>query len=107
MAIGCKNLTSFKRPVRNSKYLVMLFAMSNSPSAFQRAITKALFPISGCEICVYLDNIILGTHTIECNIYLLERKFPYMLKNNLSVQSAKWDFYKEKGKFLGHVNNQG
>ena len=81
----------------------MSFGMTNAPFYFQRAMTKALKPLLGKGVLVYLDDIIIHTKNLEENMNLLKQVLDLLKQHNFKVEIDKCDFLKKKVHDLGHI----
>jgi Reverse transcriptase (RNA-dependent DNA polymerase) len=99
---GSKYITDFRTPLGNNEYLVLPFGLTNALSGFRRMIDSLLLPILGREVSVYLDDILMKTHTIARQTEVLREVFQLLIKKNLFGQETKCVFYKTKTFFSEH-----
>lgn len=66
--------TSFVVPQGQYEFLRLPFGLKNGPAIFQRFITRIFKDfISKNEIRIYMDDIVVGTKTVDEHLNLLKR----------------------------------
>ena len=95
--------TAFSCRYGTFEYLVMPFGLMNAPSTFQRLINQVFFDLLDSCVVVYLDGILVFSHTKEDNKQDLNAVFKRLQKAQLYVKESKCALYFEKVDFLGHV----
>jgi len=84
--------------------LVMFFGMTNSPATFQ-IIMNDIFRdlIAEGIMVVYLDDILIFTRTEEKHMKTIRRVLQVLQENKLFLCLEKYEFCKERIKYLGLV----
>ena len=83
----------------------MPLGIAVAPGTFQEIMTRVLQPISK-GTSVYLDDILIATHTEEEHYQILERVLQRIEEAGLRVKPAKCKLLCDEVKFLGHVVNK-
>lgn len=76
------------------------FGVSVAPGLFQRTLDTLLAGLP--QVAAYLDGILVASKTSEEHHEVLNEVFNRILKNQLCVQCAKCQFFKESLEYLGH-----
>ena len=77
--------------------------LTGSPPTFQCLVEKVLVGLTW-KICVpYLDDIIIFSSTPEEHLERLLLVFQRFRAHNLKINPDKWDFFRMKLQFLGHI----
>ena len=85
------------------EFKVMPFGVATAPAAFQRLIQSILHPVLGKGVCVYIDDIVIYTKTLEEHRQLLLTVLRLLKKAGLRVKPSKCKFFQHKMTVLGHV----
>jgi len=102
-----KDKTAFLSRRGSFRFTSMPFGLCNAPSTFQRLMDSTLVGLN-YEIClVYLDDIILFSHTVEEHLIRLCILFDRLRKANLKLKPSKCHLLQKEVKFLGHVISAG
>lgn len=91
----------------NQSYVcnVMPFGMKNAPATFQRLMNNIILGIPGCV--VYIDDILLFSHSWEDHVIQLSMLFSRLSEANLVINLGKSEFVKSHALYLGYVVGQG
>ena len=90
------------------EFNVMPFRLCNAPATFQRMMDEVLADLDLKAGQDYIDDIIIGSETIEEHIAELEKLFQKLREVNLKVKLNKCLFARKKLAFLGHeISEQG
>lgn len=84
------------------EFTVMPFGMSNAPATFQRAMNAALAGLTWKLCLVYLDDIIVFSHTLDEHLDALRQVFDRLRAARLFASPKKCVFAVQKIKYLGH-----
>lgn len=95
--------TAFSTPTHHLEFLRLPFGLKNSPSTFQRMMDNVLRGIANEYACVYLDDIIVFSTSLEEHLTRLEEVFKRLKRANLKVQLDKTEFLRKEISYLGHV----
>ena len=82
------------------------FGLKNAGSAFIRALKNALADGSVTlrkALKNYIDDLLIGTETIEEHILLLQELFELLNKYNFTINFHKCEFFKLEVSFLGFI----
>ena len=86
----------------------MPFGLCNAPAVFQRTMDKVLSGLIGRFVCVYLDDIIVFSDSMEEHEYHLQCVFDRLRKAGLKLKPTKCAFGLPEVKVLGYImNSQG
>ena len=91
------------------EFCIMPFGLTNAPSVFQRVMQQVLSglnPADGKEFVeVYIDDVLIFSHTIEEHIDHLRKVFERLKKANLKLKPAKCHFLQQSidHEYLGHI----
>ena len=81
----------------------MPFGLHSAPATFQRALDSVITPELEPHAFAYLDDIIVPSPTLEEHIRMLRDVLRRLRADNLRINPAKCDFFKQEVKYLGHV----
>ena len=81
----------------------MPFGLCNAPGVFQRLMNKVLAPYIGRSTMVYLDDIVIYSHTEEEHDQHLREVFEALRAYGLKVKPSKCQFRIPELKLLGHI----
>lgn len=95
--------TAFSTPNYHLEFRRLPFGLKNSPSTFQRMMDNVLRGISNEFCCVYLDDIIIFSTSLQEHLQRLEAVFKRLRKANLKIQLDKTEFLRSEISYLGHV----
>src|ERR1044071_3973262 len=85
------------------EFKVMPFGLCNAPATFQRIINKILGTSIEKYVMVYLDDVIIYSHTFEEHLKHLEEVLNRIHEANLRLKAEKCYFGANELQFLGHV----
>ena len=85
------------------QYNVMPFGLCNAPATFQRVIEQALSGLQWHITVLYLDDIIVYSHTFVEHLKNLKTVFDRLDSANLKLKAKKSKFFRKEVTFLGHV----
>jgi len=95
--------TAFTIPGRGLlQFRVMPFGLHFAPATFQRLLDSVMGPELEPHVLVYLDDIIVVSHTFEEHLAHLE-VFRRLRQARLRLNIAKCHFCRDRLKYLGHI----
>ena len=97
--------TAFRTRYGHYEYLVMPFGLANAPATFQAYINKALAGLLDTICVVYLDDILIYTHSedIEEHWRAVRAVLARLRSNDLYAKLSKCSFAEKKVHFLGFI----
>lgn len=93
--------TAFVTPDGHYEYLRMPFGLSNAPAVFQRAICKALGDLKDKDALVYLDDILIPSHSVLDGLNKLDRVLNALTTAGFSLNIKKCYFFEKSIEYLG------
>lgn len=99
--------TAFNTPLGHFEYLVMPFGLTNAPAVFQALINDVLRDFLNRFMFVYLDDILIFSHSIEEHIQHVRLVLQRLLENRLYIKAEKCEFHTSSISFLGHIIKSG
>src|SRR6185436_11965882 len=85
------------------EFLVMPFGLINAPATFQRVMDRVFHEVVWKFVLVYIDDIIIYSKTREEHEEHLKIVFTLLRNAGLRINAKKYDFFKTKLIFLGHI----
>ena len=86
----------------------MPFGLTNAPATFQSLMESCLGELHLNWCIIYLDDIIVFSHTPEEHALRLKAVFNKLKAAGLKLKPSKCDLFKKEIKYLGHVvSNKG
>jgi hypothetical protein len=102
-----KDKTAFLTRRGSFRYTSLPFGLCNAPATFQRLMDTVLAGLK-YEIClVYLDDIILFSHSVEEHLVRFRMLLDRLRLANLKLKPSKCHLLKREVNFLGHVISAG
>ncbi|GJX16760.1 putative nucleotidyltransferase, ribonuclease H [Tanacetum coccineum] len=89
------------------EFLVMPFGLTNAPATFCTLMNKLFHPFLDKFVVVYLDDIVVYSHTLEEHVLHLKQVFQVLRENELYVKLEKCYFTEDEVEFLGHKIKDG
>nr|GEU66337.1 hypothetical protein VITISV_008583 [Tanacetum cinerariifolium] len=89
------------------EFLVMPFGLTNAPATFCILMNKLFHPFLDKFVVVYLDDIVVYSHTLEEHVSYLKQVFHVLRDNKLYVKLEKCTFSQDEVEFLGHKIKDG
>ncbi|GJS82721.1 putative nucleotidyltransferase, ribonuclease H [Tanacetum coccineum] len=84
------------------KFLVMPFGLTNAPVTFCTLMNNLFHPFLDKFVVIYLDDIVVYSHTLEEHVLHLKHVFQVLRGNKLYVKLEKCYFAQDEVEFLGH-----
>ncbi|GJQ95655.1 putative nucleotidyltransferase, ribonuclease H [Tanacetum coccineum] len=107
IAEGDKAKTTCVTRYGSYEFLVMPFGLTNAPVTFCTLMNKLFHPFLDKFVVVYLDDIVVYSHTLEEHVLHLKQVFQVLRDNKLYVKLEKCSFAQDEVKFLGHKIKDG
>ena len=104
-----KKFTAFNAgPIGFFEYSRLPFGLSNSSASFQRMMEYILRELLPHLCLVYIDDVIVHSHTEEEHLDSLDKVFQCLRRYNVRLKPSKCVFFRNKLNFLGHtISDQG
>src|SRR6266516_3741743 len=102
-----KDKTTFLTRRGTFRFLSMPFGLCNAPATFQRLMDEVLLGLNHQVCLVYLDDIILFSHSIEQHLERFKLLLDRLRKANLKLKPSKCHLFQKTVNFLGHVISAG
>ncbi|GBG79211.1 hypothetical protein CBR_g29262 [Chara braunii] len=100
--------TAFRSRFGHYEFTVMPFGLTNAPATFQRAMNDIFRDILEQYVLVYLDDILVYSHTLEEHLRHLRDVLDCLRRHGFYAKLSKCRFAQHKVDFLGHyVSDQG
>nr|GFA95999.1 reverse transcriptase domain-containing protein [Tanacetum cinerariifolium] len=103
LAEADKEKTAFHTRQRVYCYTKMPFGLKNAGATYQRLMDKAFESKVGRNIEVYMDDLVVKSHTEAEMVRDIEETFRTLRKVNMKLNPKKCSFGLAKGVFLGYV----
>ena len=84
------------------EFLRMPYGLCNAPATFQRLMQNCLGELNLTYALVYLDNVIVYSHTEEDHLRRLQAMFKHFHEHKLKLKPSKCSFLHKQITFLGH-----
>jgi hypothetical protein len=98
--------TAFTVPFGQHKWNVMPFGLKNAPSEFKR-IMNDIFNAYSKFCTVYIDDVLIFSHSIDQHFKHLHTFFHAAKQNGLVISKSKISLFQTRVRFLGHYICQG
>jgi hypothetical protein len=97
-----KNVTTFITPFGCFYYIKMSFRLKNAGVTYQRCMQFCFEGQIGCNLEVYVDDIVLKTRQSSSLITNMEETFANLRHFNMKLNPEKCTFGIPRGKLLGY-----
>ena len=94
--------TAFRTPIGSFEWLCMPFGLTNAPATFQRFVQDILQPFLGEFACVYIDDILVYSHTPEDHVEHVRKVLDVLKANKLLAKPTKCEWFTHEVEYLGH-----
>ncbi|GJR79815.1 reverse transcriptase domain-containing protein [Tanacetum coccineum] len=89
-------------------YTKMPFGLRNAGATYQHLVDKAFYKQIGRNLKVYVDDLVIKSHTEDEIVKDIEETFKTLREINMKLNPKKCTFGVEEGMFLGYkVNSKG
>ena len=103
IAKGDKWKTTFCTHYGLFEWLMMLFGLSNAPSAFQRFMNDIFSDVLDVFVVIYLDDILIYSDNMDDHKKHVKEILKRLRENWLYASPTKYVFHRDRIKFLGFV----
>eukprot|EP00961_Rhodomonas_salina_P244500 3304738-Rhodomonas_salina.1 len=93
--------TAFRTPFGQYKWLSMPMGLSNSPSVFQRLVSRILGNLDFVE--VFMDDILIHSPDHTSHLAHIETILKILQDNSLTAKLTKCEFFAQSVECLGHI----
>ncbi|GBG61607.1 hypothetical protein CBR_g22405 [Chara braunii] len=108
VAVADQPKTAFRSRFGHYEFTVMPFGLTNAAATFQRAMNNIFRDILEQYVLVYLDDILVYSHTFEEHLRHLRDVLDRLRRHDFYAKLSKCCFAQHKVEFLGHyVSDQG
>lgn len=83
------------------------FVLCNAPAIFQRAMDIILAGVKWQTCLVYLDDVIVFSHSPEVHLVHLDQVLQLLKENGVSLRPSKCHLFQKQVEYLGHVIRPG
>ena len=94
--------TAFRTPVGSFEWLCMPFGLTNAPATFQRFVQEILKDFLGDFACVYIDDILIYSHTAEEHVEHVRKVLDVLKAHKLLAKPTKCEWFATSVEYLGH-----
>jgi hypothetical protein len=98
-----KEFTTFTTYDGLYEFKVLPFGLCNAPSTFQRPMENVLRGLNWKICLIYIDDIIIFSHSFEEQLAHLDLVFSRLSESNIKLKATKCHFAFSKVKYLGHI----
>lgn len=99
--------TAFRTRFGHWQFKCLSFGLCNAPATFQRLMNDIFRPYLDRFVCVYLDDIIIYSKTLEEHESHVKTVLSVLRKHRLFAKRSKCEFFQESMGYLGHVVSSG
>ena len=103
LEVDSRPLTAFSTPTGHYQFKVAPMGLMNSPLSFCRLMALVLQGLLQDDVLVYLDDILVCSHSVEDHSAKLSQIFDRLDKAGLTINPSKCRFYASSLTFLGHT----
>ena len=82
---------------------VLPFGLANGPGGFQKRINRVLPQFIDKFVIVYMDDILIYSHTLEEHVEHLKKVLAALSEADLILNIKKCRFFETETRFLGHI----
>jgi hypothetical protein len=95
--------TAFRTRFGHYEYLVMPFGLMNAPATWQAYINNVLREYLDDFVCVYMDDILIYSRTMEEHVEHVRKVLQALKKADLKIEPTKTEFNVQETTFVGYV----
>lgn len=98
-----KSKTAFVCPLGFYEFNRMPQGITNAPSTFQRLMERVMGSINLKDVLVFLDDIIVFSHSLEEHETRLKHVLQQLREHGLKLSPKKCHFFQSSVRYLGHI----
>ncbi|WVZ88332.1 LOW QUALITY PROTEIN: hypothetical protein U9M48_034866 [Paspalum notatum var. saurae] len=95
--------TAFKTHHGHWEFRVMPFGLTNAPETFHALMNTIFQPLLRKGVLVFVDDILIYSHTLEEHLHLLQQVFTILEQHQLYLKLSKCSFAQQSLEYLGHI----
>nr|ADX31265.1 unknown [Triticum aestivum] len=95
--------TAFTTHQGHFQFRVLPYGVTGGPATFQGGMNTVLGPLLRHGVCVFMDDILTHSATLEGHVELLRQVLSILAQHGLKVKMSKCSFAQRKIDFLGHT----
>jgi transposase InsO family protein len=95
--------TAFRTKYGSFEWVVMPFGLCNAPATFQRLMNQVLRPYIDKFVCVYLDDLLIYSKTVEEHKEHIRLVMEALQNAKLQINTRKCDWGMKKISYLGFI----
>lgn len=95
--------TAFKTHLGHYEFKGMPYGLAYAPDMFQGVMNFVLSPLLCKGVLVFVDYILVYSHTLQAHARLLKQVFELLQEHQLKVKRSKCKFSLQELTYLGHV----
>ena len=103
IANGDEWKTAFKTCYGSFERSVMLFGLTNAPTAFQQFINDIFSDLLNICVMIYLDDILIYSNNMSKHHWHVKEVLKYLCKAGLYIKAEKCKFHSESVEYLGYI----
>ncbi|GJV14607.1 retrovirus-related pol polyprotein from transposon TNT 1-94 [Tanacetum coccineum] len=104
---GDEAKTTYVTRYGSYEFLIMPFGLTNALATFFTLMNKLFHPFLNKFVVVYLDDVVVYSHTLEEHVLHLKQVFQVLRDNELYVKLKKCSFAQDEVEFLGYKIKDG
>jgi len=95
--------TAFRTHYGSFEWSVMLFGLTNAPTAFQRFINNIFSNLLDVCVMIYLDDILIYLNNMSKHYWHVKEVLKCLCKAGLYTKAEKCEFYSKSVEYLGYI----
>ena len=106
LAPSSRPYTAFTANNSHWQWSKVPFGLKSSSSALNRALQITLSGLSGIDVLLYVDDLLVASRDYEEHLQKLDRGLTRLEETRFILRPAKCSFMKQQIKYLGHIIDQ-
>jgi len=95
--------TAFKTRYGLFEWSVMLFGLTNAPTAFQRFMNDIFSDLLDVCVMIYLDDILIYSNNMSKHYWHVKEVLKHLHKAGLYAKAEKCEFYSKSVEYMGYI----